>query len=297
MLLLTASSHVVRLVTSAAVSTITCHASFVDLVSGTVTPQPPANLHITTATTVTLVSGPSSGQRNVKAIYITNNNATTPCQVTVQHYDGTTSTDLMGVTLLPGENLVFDEEGKWSHHDSQGADYGFNPQVSAPYGFAGCKAESIPRTLAGVTIAGASGTMFMQAIWLPAGMIINNLYSMSGTTGGANQTARWMALYDQSRSLLRQSADQGGAALAANTLFTAPITSYTTTYSGLYYIAMLTTASPANSWIGVTAAGNSAIRNLPPVLTGTSNSGLSGVAPVSANAITGTTNSYWVAVS
>lgn len=298
MLLLTSTSDIIRLITGAAVTTITAHASYVDNASGTITPGR-QNTNITTATTTTIAGSPgASTQRNVKSLQITNNSAITSCQVTVQHFDGTTSTDLMGVTLLPGENLIFGEDGEWKHHDSQGAEYGFNPQVTAPYGFTGAKAESIPRTMAGVNIAAVtSGTMVMQAIWLPAGMTITNLHTMSGTTASATQTNRWLALYDQNRNLLRQSAYQTTTALAANTQFTGAITSYTTTYSGIYYIGIMTAATTPNSLIGVTAAGNAAIRGLTPILTGTSTTGLTTTAPATAAAITATVNSYWVAVS
>ena len=298
MLLLTSTSDVIRVVTGASVSTITVHASYVDNASGTITPGR-TNSNITTAATTTVVASPASGaQRNVRSLMITNNNATTSNQVTIQHFDGTTSSDLFGVTLLPGENIVLGEHGEWKHHDGQGAEYGFNPQVAAPYGVSGAKAESIPRTLVGVNIAAVtSGTMVMQAIWLPAGMVINNLITHSGTTASATQTNRWMALYDQNRALLRQSSDSTTTVLAANTLWTAPITAYTTTYSGIYYIGILTAATTANSLIGVTAAGNAAIRGQVPILTGTSTTGLTTTAPATAAAITATVNSYWVAVS
>ena len=298
MLLLTSTSDIIRVVTGTAVSTITVHVSWVDNASGTITPGR-LNTNITTATTTT-VSGTvsASTQRNVRAIMITNNSATTSSQVTVQHFDGTTSTDLFGVTLLPGENIVLGEDGEWKHHDVQGAEYGFNPQVTAPYGINGAKAESIPRTLVGVNIAAAtSGTMVMQALWLPSGMIINNLIAHSGTTASATQTNRWMALYAQNRDLLRQSTDQTTTVLAANTLYTAPITAYTTTASGIYYVGIMTAATTPNSLIGVTAAGNAAIRGQAPILTGTSTTGLTTTAPATAAAITATANSYWVAVS
>lgn len=296
MLLLTSTSDLIQIVTASAAD-IQVHASYVDNNAGTVTPGR-QNTLISTATTTTVVPSPGSGvQRNVKGLYITNNHATTSCFIEVKHTDGTTTAELMGVTLLPGENLGYREDGSWVHRDANGAEYGFTPIVSYPYVPTGVKAESVPRTLAGVNIAGTSGTLFMQAIWLPAGTVISNLITMSGTTASATQTNRWMALYDQNRALLRQSTDQTTTVIAANTLYTAPITSYTTTYSGIYYIGFMTAATTTNSWIGVTAAGNAAIRNQTPILTGTSNTGLTTTAPATANAITGTVNSYWVAVS
>lgn len=297
MLLLTSTSDLIQIVTASAAD-IQVHASYVDNDAGTVTPRR-QNTLISTATTTTVVPSPSSGvQRNVKGLYITNNHATTSCFVEVKHTDGTTTAEIIGVTLLPGENLAYREDGSWVHRDTNGAEYGFNPVVVYPYAPTGYKAESVPRTLAGVNIAGTSGTLFMQAIWLPAGTVINNLHTMSGTTASATQTNRWMALYDQNRNLIQQTANQTTTVLAANTIYTAALSpSYTTTYSGIYYIGFMTAATTTNSWIGVTVAGNAAIRGLTPILTGTSNTGLTTTAPNPANAITATVNSYWVAVS
>lgn len=295
------SGDTLQIVTSAAAD-IRVHVSWVDLnlSTGAVTPGGDGIAPISTATTTTILSGPSAGSvRNVKGIYITNASATVTCNVTPQVVDTHPHTSLLvGVSVLPGENLNMREDGGWVHRDYNGAEYGFNPQVAAPYGITGAKAESVPRTLAGVNIAAAtSGTMVMQAIWLPAGMVISNLITMSGTTASATQTNRWLALYDQNRALLRQGPNASATVIAANTLWSDAITSYTTTYSGLYYIGIMTAATTANSLIGVTAAGNAAIKGATPILTGTSTTALTTTAPATAAAITATVNTYWVAVS
>lgn len=298
MLLLTSTSDIIRVVTASAVNKLSVHASYVDNASGTITPGR-TNTNITTATTTTVVASPgSSTQRNVKSLVLDNNDATNSTAVTVQHFDGTTSSDLFGVTLLPGENLTVNESGDFFHHDSNGGVYGYTPIVNYPYAPTGYKAESISRIFAGVNVgAVASGTLAMQAIWLPAGTVINNLITMSGTTASATQTNRWMALYDQNRVLLRQSANQGSTVLAANTLYTASITAYTTTYSGIYYIGIMTAATTVNSLVGGPAAANATIRGLSPILSGTSSTGLTTTAPDPAAAISASVSSYWVAVS
>ena len=105
MLLLTSTSDIVRLTTSAATSTIEVHASFVDMSGTTITPGR-ANTRITTATTTTIVDSPAaSTQRNVKAIYVTNNSTGTNCIVGVEHFDGTNSVELMQFVLLPGDQV------------------------------------------------------------------------------------------------------------------------------------------------------------------------------------------------
>lgn len=123
MLLLTSTSDVLRLKTSAAANAIEVHVSWVDLSGTTVTPGR-LNSRITSATTTTVVPAPSaSTQRNIKGAYITNNSTSTSCLVEVEHFDGTNAVELMGFILLPGENMTFNEEGGWRHRDSQGAEY------------------------------------------------------------------------------------------------------------------------------------------------------------------------------
>lgn len=299
MLLLTSTSDKIQVITGTAGASVDVHASWVDNSSGTITPGRSNVVGIATATTTDVVASPGSGvQRNVKSLFITNTSSSTTTQVTVIHTDGTNVSDLMGVSLMPGENLTFSETGMWTHFDANGAQYGFNPQVTAPYGISGAKAESIPRNLAGVNVAAVtSGTLVMQAIWLPAGLVINNLITMSGTTASASQTNRWLALYDQNRSLLRQGPNATTTIISANTLWQDAITPFTTTYSGLHYIGIMTAATTPNSLIGVTAAANAAIRGVTPILTGNSSSGLTTTAPNPAAVITATSNSYWVAVS
>lgn len=299
MLLLTSTSDKIQVITGTAGASVDVHASWVDNSSGTITPGRSNVVGIATATTTDVVASPGSGvQRNVKSLFITNTSSSTTTQVTVIHTDGTNVSDLMGVSLMPGENLAFSETGMWTHFDANGAQYGFNPQVTAPYGISGAKAESIPRNLAGVNVAAVtSGTLVMQAIWLPAGLVINNLITMSGTTASASQTNRWLALYDQNRSLLRQGPNATTTIISANTLWQDAITPFTTTYSGLHYIGIMTAATTPNSLIGVTAAANAAIRGVTPILTGNSSSGLTTTAPNPAAVITATSNSYWVAVS
>ena len=123
MLNLTSTSDIVRVVTSAAAQ-VEVHASFVDYDGSAVTPGRTNTPHITTATTTTVVASPGpSVQRNVRHLNITNDHASLSCDVTVEHYDGTTAIELIAFTLLPGENMVFGENGNWAHRDAQGAEY------------------------------------------------------------------------------------------------------------------------------------------------------------------------------
>ena len=112
-----------RIVTSSAAQ-IECHASWADF-NGTVVSLGRQNTPaITTATTTTVVPSPGSGvQRNVKHLNITNDHASLPCTITVEHFEGTTASELVAVTLISGENMVLGEDGRWTHYDANGAVY------------------------------------------------------------------------------------------------------------------------------------------------------------------------------
>lgn len=300
MLLLTSTSDIIRIVTGSAVSTITVNTSWVDNASGTITPGR-TNTNITTATTTTIVGSPgASTQRNVKGIYITNNNASSSCQITVQHFDGTTSTDLMGVTLLAGENCIFNADGEWSHHDSQGADYTYAGPPTVNLGITGTLAESMPRQLCPEvnTTAPASGTLAMQLIYLKAGTLVSNITIASATTAAGTPTNYFFALYNINRSLLAQSANQTTTAWAANTVKTLAMTTpYRVATSGPYYIGYFMTATTVATLKGGTARTGGQLAGSAPIIYGTSTTGLTTALPNPAAAITSTTASIYAAVS
>lgn len=123
MLILSSISDIVRVITSAAAQ-IEVHASWVDLSGTVITPGRTNTPHILTAATTTVVASPAAATvRNVKHLNITNDHATQSCIVTVEHFDGVTAIELIAFTLLPGENMLFNEEGRWNHRDAQGAEY------------------------------------------------------------------------------------------------------------------------------------------------------------------------------
>lgn len=298
MQLLTSTSHALRVVTSAAAS-VTAHVSYVDNVSGQVTPQPPAIVVITTAGTTTLLSGPSSGQRNPRTVNLTNNHATNSTQATVQVFDGTNAADIMGVTLLPGENLIMNEFGDWTHHDAQGGAYTYAGPPFANLGASGTLAETMPRqTCPEVnTTAGASGTLFLQAIYLKAGTLISNITAWSATTAAATTSNLFFALYDKNLALLAQSANQGAYTWAANSAKTlAMTTAYRVTTSGLYYIGVMQAATTIATLKGGTAKTGGQLAAATPVLHGTSTTGLTTAMPNPAAAITGGTASIYASV-
>jgi len=123
MINLTSTSDTIRVITASA-ALIECHASFVDVSSGAGTLGRINSAPITTATTTTIVTSPGAGVlRNVKHLNITNASASASSKVTVDHFDGTNAIELMSFILLPGENMILNEEGRWTHRDAQGAEY------------------------------------------------------------------------------------------------------------------------------------------------------------------------------
>jgi hypothetical protein len=163
--------------------------------------------------------------------------------------------------------------------------------------------ETVPRTsVTSETLAMATaGTLMMSAIDLPVNATISNLWFPPGTTGDAGPTTgAWMALYDSGRNLLATSA-ASTTAIVASTPFAFPIatvaagaaTSFTTTYSGLYYIGLVlnTTNAPTLCAQVSFAATNAFV----PILGGTSTAGLTAPStfPTTAGAITATANRYY----
>jgi len=301
MLLLTSTSDKVQLVTGASGASVDVHTSYVDNNAGTITPGRTNVVGINTATTTDIVGAPGAGvQRNVKSIYITNTHATVSTQVTVVHTDGTNVSDLMGVTLLPGENLVMTEMGDWNHHDAQGGKYSYAGPPLVNLGITGTIAETIPREICPEvnTTAGASGTLFLQAIYLKAGQLVSNITIYSATTAAATTTNLFFALYDQNRNLLAQSANQGAYTWAANSAKTlAMTTAYRVPTSGLYYIGLMQAATTIATIKGGTAKTGGQLAAAAPSLHGNSTTGLTTSLPNPAAAITGGTASIYAAVS
>lgn len=302
MLILSSTTDIVRLVTGSAAN-VTCTVSAVDNTSGTISVPNLAPLAaITTATTTTICAAPSSGvQRNVKAIMITNNHATASTQATVQRYDGTNSNDLMSVTLLPRENLIFTETGEWRHHDVQGAEYTYTVPARGCLGATGVFAETHPRELCPETntvVPTASGTLFMQGIYLYAGQLVSNISISSATTAAGTPTNYFFALYDSARALKAVSANQTTTAWAANTMKTLAMTTpYRVPTSGLYYIGLMMTATTIITTKGGPARTGGQLAGQVPILHGTSSTGLTTSMPDPAAAITVGTVQMYAAVS
>lgn len=298
-MLLLPTTALLRLVTASAVTTIGVHASWLDNVSGTITGGA-TNTAITTAATTTVVAAPASGIRNVKMLMISNNHASSSCYITLQHLDGAVSIDLGSITLLAAETVSITEEGEWFHYDSAGARYSYNGPPAYNLGIAGTLAETMPRevTTETNTTMAASGTLNMQAIYLRAGQLVSNISLCSATTAAGTPTNYAFGLYDGSRNLLANSANQTTTAWTANTLKTLAMTTpYRVPTSALYYIGYYMTATAVPTLKGFTAKTGGQLAGTAPILHGASTTALTTALPNPAAAITVSTTTFWAAVT
>ena len=300
MLLLTSTSDIIRIVTGSAAD-VDVHASWVDNNAGTITPGRTNTTPIVTATTTTVVAAPAgSTQRNVKGLYIHNVSSSVSTTVTVQHFDGTTSLDLVNCTLLPDEHLNLDETGAWHHRDSQLAEYAYAGPASRNLGLTGTIAETIPRELCAEvnTAVGATGVLFMNAIYLTAGQLVSNIVLWTATTAANVPTNYNVGLYDVNRNLLAQGTNKTTEAWAANSSKSFAMTSaYRVPTSGTYYIGFYMTATTVVTLKGGTAKTGGQLAAGVPILHGTSTSGLTTALPNPAAAITAGTASIYAYVS
>ena len=120
----------------------------------------------------------------------------------------------------------------------------------------GAKAQSLPRSLAvGAGGAPTSGQPRLNSIWLPKGTVITSITFVSGATALATGTHQQFGLYDSAVNLLGSTTDDTSTAWAANTAKTLSLTpgTFTTTYSGLHYVAVLIAATTVPSLIAAGA--------------------------------------------
>lgn len=296
---LAATTDVLRVVTDAA-ATIDAVVHWVDITTTTTTPGRTLTA-ISTATTTPVSGSPAaSTSRKIKAATLENKSAATASTVTVQFYDGTTAYNITSVLLLAGETLTMDEAGAWHHQDAQGAEYTYAGPPVANLGETGTIAETMPREICPEenSTIGASGTLFLQAIYLKAGQLVSNISIWSATTAAATTSNLFFALYDGNRNLLAQSANQGAYSWAANSKKTLAMqTAYRVTVSGVYYVGVLQVATTIATLKGGTAKTGGQLAAATPVLHGTSSTGLTTALPNPAAAITGGTATMYAAVS
>ena len=120
MIIMASVSDLIKIVTTGATEALDVHASWIDDNAGTITPGR-TNTAIAAAGTNTVVGSPAASTfRNVKAMTIANKNVSASIVVTVQHYDGTTTVNLITYTILAGETLMYFDTDGWVVMDASG---------------------------------------------------------------------------------------------------------------------------------------------------------------------------------
>lgn len=113
-----------------------------------------------------------------------------------------------------------------------------------------------------------SGRISLTAIALPKGFTVTNITFVSSGTGVSGATHTWFALCDSSYVQLRATADDTSATpWNLNTAKTMALTStFTTTYEGLYYLAVNVTGTVGTTTVhAANASGSYSISPFPSV--------------------------------
>jgi hypothetical protein len=128
------------------------------------------------------------------------------------------------------------------------------------------------------TLTLTSGTLYLAGIALPAGYTVGHIaFGFSSTV--TVPTHSWYGLYDSSRVQLAMTADQltatinaGMKSLAISTTAAGSASSFTTTYTGLYYLGVMTVQTSA-AIFGLSIGANTVLYSASPALCGSSDTG------------------------
>lgn len=167
--------------------------------------------------------------------------------------------------------------------------------------------ETTPRSsMLNTGIGINTGQLQLSAVPLPKGAPVGHLQYPSASTAAVTPAHWWFALFDQNLNMLAVTADQLTAAWAASTYQSLAVattaagaaTSFTTTYTGLYYIGIMMAAATTVSLVGGGHAAPTVIAQTP-VLNGLSTGSLTAppAFPFQAGAITPSSSVIYAAVA
>jgi len=151
------------------------------------------------------------------------------------------------------------------------------------------KAETSSRLLVGSTATLAALTttdISFFAIELPTGMTLSNIAFLSGSTAAGTPLNQWFCLYDQNYNALAVTADNTTTAWGTQTLRSLAIgntysagwnvaSSFTTTYTGIYYLGIMVKATTVPTLVGGSINGTAAALTPVTGFTDTAHTGLS----------------------
>ena len=126
----------------------------------------------------------------------------------------------------------------------------------------GTVTSAIAETLPGAHVLNAvpnpttTGVVHLHGIYLPKGVTITTITFVSGQVAAAGATNIWFALCSDARTVLRVTSNDTTGGWAGSTAKPLNLTStFTTTYSGTYYLACCVTATTMPSFRGITGLG------------------------------------------
>ena len=148
-----------------------------------------------------------------------------------------------------------------------------NADLSLYLAPASATAETVPRGLC-QNYSGplVSGTVYISAIPLPAGLVVNNIGFMFGSTAFATTSHGWYALLDAGMVVRAVTADQTTAFNTSFNNLKLGTNAYTTPAAGLYYMAFCAVSGTMGT-ISSNGIGTSVPNQAPPILSGTSTTG------------------------
>jgi hypothetical protein len=279
---------------ASAASQVTCTLFGMELASGVETYKVLDQRQLA-ASPATIYTATANGPTFIRSIAVNNNDTATRTFRLFRGGTAAVNAITPTLTLLPGGMATYEDAIGWQFFNSAGQILQASglPNLGAVdnWGITGSLAETIDRNICTETntvAPTASGTLFLQAIWLTAGTTVTNISIHSATTAANGPTHWLMGLYDINRNLLATSTDQTSTAWAATTIKTLPMTTpYLVPTTGLYYIGFMMTASTAI----ITTKGNTArtggqLASQAPILAGASSTGLTTALPNPAAAIT-----------
>jgi hypothetical protein len=159
-----------------------------------------------------------------------------------------------GITVLPAGAMSQSDYPDWTEvvQVQTGGSLGA-AAVGDPTLPTGAIASTVPRWAAtGVEGTPAATEWYASAIWLAAGTKVSSI-SYFNNSVGQTQNHCWFALCDNNRNMLAVSADLQNTAWPISTMRTLAIattaagaaTSFTTTHTGMYYVANFMGSVPA----------------------------------------------------
>jgi hypothetical protein len=115
-------------------------------------------------------------------------------------------------------------------------------------------------TSGAVAALNTTGTVAAHAVGLFTGQVVSNISVLTGGTAAVAPSHLWFGLMDANSNVLAVTADQGGAAQAANTLITLPLVAPVGIGApGLYYVIVSSSAATTAPSLSGIAQGPASI--------------------------------------